>query len=79
MDKQKSKEMIEHLLQEIEEEDIGISLFTTYYQVEEELRFFKEADRERVSLILKKLAEDSRHHKKILSKIIERLGKSHEN
>ena len=80
MKKEETKEIIEKLLQEIEEEDIGISLFTTFFQNEEELRFFKENDREQVLKILQKLSEDSKQHKGILEKIISELGKKiHEN
>ena len=74
------REIIERLLQEIEEEDIGISLFSAFFQNEEELRFFKEEDRRRVLKILEKLSEDSRQHKNMLEKIISDLGKkAHEN
>ena len=80
MKKEEIKEIIERLLQEIEEEDIGISLFTTFFQNEDELRFFKESDREQVLKILRKLSEDSKQHKGILEKIIAELGKKiHEN
>ena len=80
MKKEEIKEIIERLLREIEEEDIGISLFSTFFQNEEELRFFKENDREQVLLILQKLSEDSKQHKSILEKIIAELGKKiHEN
>lgn len=71
--------MIDKLLHEIEEEDIGISLFSTFYQDERDLHFFKEEDREQVIKILKKLSEDSRCHKSLLEKIIGRLeGHCHE-
>ena len=67
------REIIDLLLAEIEEEDIGISLFSTFYQNEEELRFFKEEDRDRVLKILKKMSDDSKRHKQILEKIIRLL------
>ncbi len=77
--KEQVQEIIERLLAEIEEEDIGVSLFSTYYQVDDELNFFREEDRGQVLKILKKLVEDSRRHKKMLEKIISRLEKySHE-
>ena len=77
--KERVREIINQLLHEIEEEDIGISLFSTWYQVAEELSFFKEEDRERVVKILTRLADDSKRHKKHLDKIISELGKhSHE-
>jgi hypothetical protein len=72
--KQKIQNLIESLLAEIEEEDIGISLFTTFYQNEEELNFFTVPDRERVSKILKQLSDDSSRHKVMLATVITRLG-----
>ena len=75
MKKEQIREIIEKLIQEIEEEDIGISLFSTFYQDGDELSFFKAADQERVVKILHKLSEDSKHHKEILEKIISLLGK----
>ena len=67
--------MIDKLLGEIEEEEVGISLLTTQYQNQEELSFFSPEDRERVMLILKKLSDDSHQHKRLLEKIITHLGK----
>ena len=75
MKKEEVFEIIDKLLHEIEEEDIGISLFSTFYQNGEELRFFKEEDREAVLKILKRLSEDSKRHKTILGRIIEHLGR----
>ena len=74
MKKEEIKELIEKLLTEIEEEDIGISLFSTFYQNHEELKFFKDGDRDRILQILKKLSDDSKRHKGILEKIITHLG-----
>jgi hypothetical protein len=76
MDKERTKEIIDRLLREIEEEDIGISLFSTFYQNQVDLCFFKPDDRERVSHILKKLSDDSSRHKKELEEIIVHLGRS---
>ena len=70
----KIKEIIQKLLSEIEEEDIGISLLTTHYQDNEELAFFSEADRGRVMDILILLGEDSKRHKQILARIISCLN-----
>lgn len=75
MKKGEIKETIKRLLQEIEEEDIGISLFSTFYQNEEDLKFFKGEDRQRVLRILKKLSEDSQRHKTILGHVIRNLEK----
>ena len=73
------REMIENLLHEIEEEDVGISLFSTFYQDESDLHFFKKEDRAQVIRILKRLSEDSKQHKTILEKIITLLaGRSHD-
>ena len=80
MKKEEIQEIIERLLCEIEEEDIGISLFSTFFQNEEELRFFKESDRGQVLKILHRLPEDGKQHKEILEKIIAELGKKiHKN
>ncbi len=73
MRKAEIRNIIERLIHEIEEEDIGISLFTTFYQDESELDFFSDEDKKRVRVILRKLSEDSAHHKKALEKIILRL------
>ncbi len=80
MNKEDIKRVIERLLHEVEEEDIGISLFSTYCQAEDELLFFKEEDRVRILKIFKRVSEDSQRHKKILMRVIEHLGKKyHEN
>ena len=71
--KEKIKTLIVRLLQEIEEEDISISLFTLHYQDEEELRFFSAADRQRVFEILARVSEDSVRHKEIIKKIVDFL------
>ena len=75
MKKKEIRGIIEQLLAEIEEEDIGISLFCTFFQNEEELRFFSECDRGRVLKIMRKLSEDSARHKEILEKIIGEMGR----
>ena len=73
MKREEIKTIIEKLLADIEEEDIGISLFSTFYQNQDELHFFKEEDREQVAKILKKLSEDSKRHKTILAEVIQHL------
>ncbi len=75
MKKEDIKGLIDKLLLEIEEEDIGISLFSTLYQSPKELEFFSEPDRTQVIKILKRLSEDSKHHKSVLENIIAELGK----
>ncbi len=74
MEKKEIKRLMDGLLSEIEEEDIGISLFSTFYQNTSDLYFFTEPDRERVLKILKKLSDDSKQHKIILEKVITELG-----
>lgn len=74
MRKERIKEIIDKLLREIEEEDIGISLFSTFYQNHEDLDFFKDGDRDRVLQVLKKLSDDSKRHKGVLKKVIYHLG-----
>ena len=78
MKKDRAKAVMERLLQEIEEEDIGMSLLATYSGVADELLFFKAEDRARILKILKKLSDDSRRHKKILVQIIDFMGKCYE-
>ncbi len=74
MTKGEIKEIMKKLLKEIEEEDIGISLFSTFCESQEELAFFKEEDREWVVRILKRLSEDSKRHKAMLESLIDSLG-----
>ncbi len=74
MKKNLIKEIINKLLKEIEEEDVGIGLFSIFSESQEDLEFFKENDRERMLRMLQILSEDSRRHKTILDKIITNLG-----
>ena len=73
MNREQAKAVINKLLHEIEEEDVGISLLNMYSQSPSELDFFKEGDREKIISILKTLSEDSRRHKGILVQIIDHL------
>ena len=75
MEKKEVKSFIQQLIREIEEEDIGLSLFTTFYQNESELSFFDPIHRERVLKVLKVVADDSRRHKKIIENIISEMEK----
>lgn len=77
MKKEQLRAMTEELIREIEEEDIGISLYSTFYQTEDELQFFKKEDREIVLKTLKRLAEDSKRHKEILRRVIFLLEKKY--
>lgn len=73
VEKEEIRAIIKKLLTDIEEEDIGISLFSTFYQNQDDLHFFKQEDREQVIGILKKLSEDSKRHKTILTEVIHHL------
>lgn len=75
MEKNEIEEVILRLVDEIDEEDVGISLFTTFYQNEDELSFFNTIHRERVLKILKTVSEDSLRHKEIIKTIIGELEK----
>ena len=79
MNKKGIERIIDNLLAEIEEEDIGISLFAIHYSEAGELSFFEESARVQVEKILKTLSADSLRHKKILMRIIGHLEeKCHE-
>lgn len=77
MRKERAKEIKNKLMLEIEEEEIGISLYSALYPQKNDLRFFKNEDRERVAQILKRISDDSERHKVILEKIIMRIGERH--
>jgi len=77
MQKKEMKQMIERLLEEMEEEDIGIGLLDLHCQDSGQLKFFSEPDSGHVKKILKKLSDDSKRHKKILERIITHLGKKY--
>ncbi len=74
-DKEKINGWIKELLLCLEEEDIGVSLFTNHYQEESELDFFSKEDRPGVVKHLKKLTRDSKRHKKFLRALIQLLEK----
>lgn len=78
MEKLRIREIIDKLLHEIEEEDISISLFLTFYQNQQELRFFNNDDRERIVHVLRGMAMDSKRHKEMVGKIINHLGRKYE-
>ncbi|HCM41977.1 MAG TPA: hypothetical protein DIS66_01495 [Candidatus Omnitrophica bacterium] len=80
MNSEQLRQMINRILTDVEEEDIGISLLSRHYQNREELSFFTETDREAVRQILEKLSKDSERHKAMLQDLIEFLGeKLHES
>ncbi len=74
MKKAKIQDMILRLLRETEEEDIGISLYSTVYQNGNELIFFTPKDRHRVIEILNRYSAESNHHKQILGRVVQCLG-----
>lgn len=74
-DKEKINGWIKELLLCLEEEDIGVSLFTNHYQEQGELEFFSGEDRPLVVKQLKKLTRDSKRHKKFLRALIQILEK----
>jgi len=72
--------MINRILADVEEEDVGISLLSRHYQNQDELSLFNEADRKTVYQILEKLSKDSEQHKRMLQELIDFLGeKLHES
>lgn len=73
LDKQK---VIGMLLDDVEEEEICMSLLDFQYQEEKELRFFNPEQREKVTHILKQLAADSKRHKEMIIRMIEILEKT---
>jgi len=80
MNSEQLRQMINRILTDVEEEDIGISLLSRHYQNRDELSFFNETDREAVRQILEKLSKDSERHKTMLQDLIEFLGeKLHES
>ncbi len=70
MEKERAGQIIRKLLEEMEEEDVGMSLLTTFSRERSELSFFNVRDEERVLQILEKLSDDSRRHKNILKQIV---------
>ena len=67
-------QLIEKILADVEEEDIGISLLSRHYQNQEELAFFNEADRDTVFRVLEKISQDSQRHKKLLYELVDFFG-----
>ena len=64
------REIIGWLMEEMQEEEIGMRLFTSHYQNDSQLSFFNASARERIGEILFKLSEDSKKHKILLERII---------
>ncbi len=76
-EKENIKNIIDLLLVDIEEEEVGISLLSTFYQNEEELTLFSNGNKKTVMRILKRLADDSMRHKQIVEEIIDLLSKEY--
>lgn len=74
MNSEQLKGLINRVLADVEEEDIGISLLSRHYQNQDELSFFNETDRKTVHQILEKLSKDSEQHKKMLQELVDFLG-----
>lgn len=74
MEPNQIRALIEKLLSEVEEEDIGISLLSRQYQNELEMAFFNLEDQQKISQILKKLSQDSERHKQMLQELVGFLG-----
>ena len=74
MEPNQIRALIEKLLSEVEEEDIGISLLSRQYQNELEMSFFNLEDQQKISQILKKLSQDSERHKQMLQDLVGFLG-----
>ena len=74
MEPSQIRALIEKLLSEVEEEDIGISLLSRQYQNELEMSFFNLEDQQKISQILKKLSQDSERHKQMLQDLVGFLG-----
>lgn len=72
--KKRIRALIKVLLSEVEEEDVGIGLFSIFAASAEDLSFFRQDDKERVLDILKILSDDSRRHKEMLDRIVNALG-----
>lgn len=75
MDKVDLKQVVEKLLAQAENEEIGVNLLTTFYQRDEELAFFPPEEHRKVVRILKTLASDSKKHRRHLKHMIIRLSR----
>ena len=66
--------LINRVLADVEEEDIGISLLSRQYQNQHELSLFSAEDQDKIRRILEKLSKDSERHKQMLQDLVEILG-----
>lgn len=74
MEKGKIRLLINRVLSDVEEEDIGISLLSRQYQNQHELSLFSAEDQDKILKILEKLSKDSERHKQMLQELVEFLG-----
>ncbi len=74
MEKGKIRLLINRVLSDVEEEDIGISLLSRQYQNQHELAFFSAEDQDKILKVLEKLSKDSERHKQMLQELVEFLG-----
>lgn len=74
MDSDKIRALIKNILEDVEEEDVGVSLLSRQYQNREELSLFNEDDRQKVYQVLEKLSTDSERHKRMLYELVDFLG-----
>ena len=74
MESNQIRALIEKLLSEVEEEDIGISLLSRQYQNKLEMSFFNSEDQKKIVQILAKLSQDSERHKQMLQDLVDFLG-----
>lgn len=66
--------LINKILADVEEEDIGISLLSRQYQNSQELSLFSVEDQDKILRILERLSKDSERHKQMLQELVEFLG-----
>lgn len=66
--------LINKILADVEEEDIGISLLSRQYRSSQELSLFSAEDQEQILRILERLSKDSERHKQMLQELVEFLG-----
>lgn len=66
--------LINRVLADVEEEDIGISLLSRQYQNQHELSLFSAEDQDKVLKILERLSQDSERHKQMLQDLVDFLG-----
>ena len=74
MEPEQIRLLINKVLSDVEEEDIGISLLSRQYRNQHELSLFKSDDQEKTIRILEKISQDSERHKQMLQELVGFLG-----